>query len=157
MSECITVVVVDDSADIVSLYQAFLADEPDMRCVGAVTTTRELLDVVRNRLPDVVLLDLSMPGLSPLEVCREIQDCCPGVRVVFFSGYDDEDTVAAVLDAGAWGLLSKHADPDCILEGIRRVAHGDIVGLPTLQVDPDYPYAPAQNERDGEAPHNTDS
>jgi DNA-binding NarL/FixJ family response regulator len=124
----ITVVVVDDSTDIAHLYQALIADEPDMNCVGALTSTKQLVDVARNRQPDVVLLDLTMPGSSPLELCRELQESCPEVRVVFFSGYDDSETLASVLDAGAWGLLSKHPDCDTILAGIRQVARGEVVG-----------------------------
>lgn len=127
----ISVVVVDDSPDIVHLYKALISDEPDMCCIGVLTSTKQLLDVAKNRHPDVVLLDLTMPGPAPLDLCREMQEVCPEVRVVFFSGYDDSETLTAVLDAGAWGLLSKHSDCDSVLAGIRQVARGEVVGNET--------------------------
>jgi DNA-binding NarL/FixJ family response regulator len=125
-SQKATVLVVDDSEDISSLYRNVIDQEPDLECVGTLPDADKLVEVVLERRPNLVLLDLSMPGRSPLEVVRELAERCPDTRVVFLSGYDDPDTVRSVLDAGAWGLASKHGTPPDVLSMLRRVHRGEI-------------------------------
>lgn len=121
-----SVLVVDDSDDIASLYRNLIDQEPDLECVGTLPDADKLVEAVQERRPNLVLLDLSMPGRSPLEVVRELAERCPETRVVFLSGYDDPDTVQAVLDAGAWGLASKHGSPPEVLSVLRRVQRGEV-------------------------------
>jgi DNA-binding NarL/FixJ family response regulator len=121
-----TVVVVDDSADLTALYRGIFDFEPDFECVGTLEDADTLVDLVQERRPDLVLLDLSMPGRSPIEAAQEIAERFPSTRVVFLSGYDDPETVRAVLDAGAWGLVSKHGTPPDVLAALRRVQLGEV-------------------------------
>ncbi len=70
----------------------------------------------------IVLLDARMPGKSPLEAVREIAAELPWVRVVILSGFDDPAFYDKVLDAGAWGFISKSDEPDAILRAIHKIA-----------------------------------
>lgn len=126
-SDPIRVLVIDDAVDIQALYSRLIDNEPDMRCVGALGSVRNLMDEIAACKPDILLLDLSIPGESPLEQIPLVAANCAQVRVLVCSGYDDMETANAVLDAGAWGLVSKHDNFDSIVNGIRRVARGELV------------------------------
>ena len=80
--------------------------------------------------PDVVLLDMCMPGKSPFVAMRELFDVCPKARVLMFSGYDGQNLVDRAIEAGASGYLSKHESGCEIIDAIRRVARGEFVMSP---------------------------
>jgi DNA-binding NarL/FixJ family response regulator len=124
------ILLVDDSADITMLYHALLCDEPDLECVGELASADQLLSTVERLQPEVVLLDLGMPGIQPLEIVAQLSEKYPDVRVIIFSGYDDPQTVNSVLDAGAWGLISKNGEPSTVVATIRKVLAGEIA-VPT--------------------------
>lgn len=122
-----TVLLVDDSPDILSSLEMILDDESDLSCVGTLRSADELVSQVATQQPQVVVLDLTMPGRPPLEALVELRDRFPKTRVIVCSGYDDPATLDAVTDAGAWGFVNKHSDPDEILAAIRAVASGETV------------------------------
>lgn len=123
-----TVLCVDDVPSITALYAKLIDKEPDMRCVGTLADASALDEAVRRTGADVVLLDLTMPaGKDPLTALRELLGASPDVRVLVFSGHDDLDAQSAALDAGAWGLVSKHGEPSEVLAAIRKVARGEVV------------------------------
>lgn len=123
----ITVLCVDDARDITLMFSHLINGEADMRCVGALQSADELLAEVERLRPDVVLLDLTMPGKDPLTALRELGARVPASRVIVYSGYDDTATVDSTLEAGAWGCVSKHSEPGAVLAAIRRVAAGEAV------------------------------
>ncbi len=127
MSVPIRVLCVDDSRDITEMYRSFIDEESDMCCVGMLGDAAALVAEVERTGATVVLLDLTMPGPDPLGVVRQLNEVRPDVRVLAFSGYDDESTVTAALDAGAWGLVSKHGRHEEVLTGLRRIAAGEVV------------------------------
>ncbi|MDZ4753948.1 MAG: response regulator transcription factor [Phycisphaerae bacterium] len=96
-----------------------------------------LLDDVLASQPDVVLLDIDMPGRDPLDALAELTAACPCVKVLMFSGHTRTDLVDRAIEAGAWGYLSKHADVQTIVSAIRRVAAGEFL------LDPDFKVASA--------------
>lgn len=116
----IRVLCADDQPDMRLLLQRLIDDQPDMTTVGALDTADELVEQVGARKPDVVVLDLTMPGRHPLEALRELSLREPKVRVLVMSGYDDPATVDSALDAGAWTLVSKHDEPRAVLKAIRE-------------------------------------
>ncbi len=121
MTEQIGVLVVDDNQDLAEMFAALINGEPDMACTGTLGSADALLETIRDRRPDVVLLDLTMPGKDPLEALREIvaEEGSPPVLVL--SGYDDVVTRKRVQDQGARGFVSKQGDIPAILESIREV------------------------------------
>jgi DNA-binding NarL/FixJ family response regulator len=99
-----------------------ISGQADFESVGSKESADGLADEVERCRPDVVVLDLSMPGSPPLAMIRELAERHPLCRVIAYSGRDDELTVASALGAGAWECISKNNDPHDILHAIRRVA-----------------------------------
>lgn len=121
----VRVLCADDSIDMTRLLARLLDGEHDLTCVGVLASADELVaEAVRLRA-DVVVVDLTMPGLDPLEAVGSLGRVLPGVRVLVFSGYDDPATVDAVFASGAWGIVSKSDPPRAVVEAVRRVARGE--------------------------------
>jgi DNA-binding NarL/FixJ family response regulator len=100
-----------------------LAEEPDID-IREAATGREALGIVGEQRPDVVVLDLNMPGIGGLEVIARLKAECAAVRILVLTMHDDAIHVSRALQAGAAGYVSKNAMPGEILDAIRRVAGG---------------------------------
>jgi len=116
------VLCLDDNVIIAMELEAILREAKDIQCVGVLGNADNLIEEVRKNQPDVVLLDLTMPGRNPLDALKEISSSTPEVRVIVFSGYDDIATRDEAEEAGAWGFLSKSGDLQDILKLIREAA-----------------------------------
>jgi DNA-binding NarL/FixJ family response regulator len=123
----IKVLVVDDSAAISELYALVIDRTDGLECVGTLASADDLVAEVARLRPDVVLLDLTMPGKDPLAALAELEAAPHQARVIAFSGYDDDATVESVISAGAWGLVSKQEPPTSVIEAVRRVMRGEII------------------------------
>lgn len=132
MKECgdiIKVLCVDDNVDIVKLICMAISAEPDMQVVGELNTAEDLLQQVLQVQPDILLLDLTMPGVNVLNALAEISQQVHNTRTIVFSGYDDQHHIDAAMAAGAWGYISKHVELDTLIDGIRQVARGEVIAL----------------------------
>ncbi len=96
----------------------------DMRCVGEAGTAEEALEVCESTTPDVVLMDIEMPGVGGIVGTQEIRRRHPEVRVVVLSVYDDRSAIRRAFEAGAHGYLLKSAADTDLAEAIRSVAAG---------------------------------
>jgi len=115
----IRVVIVDDHAVIRAGLEQLLAGTPDIEVVGEAEGGEQSVDVVRRLRPDVVLMDLQMPGVDGVAATRMIMAEGLDVDVLVLTSYSDRERILAALDAGAVGYLLKDADPDDVLQGIR--------------------------------------
>jgi DNA-binding NarL/FixJ family response regulator len=127
----ITVVVVDDHAVVRRGLTAYLEDVPDIRVVGEADDGRAALDLldrlaVTGRLPDVLLVDLRMPGLDGMGTIRLVAERSPGVRVVILTSFGEIERVHAALAAGAAGYVLKDAEPEEITAAVRAAAAGEV-------------------------------
>ena len=120
----IRVVIVDDHAVIRAGLEQLLAGTPDIEVVGEAEGGEQSVDVVRRLRPDVVLMDLQMPGVDGVAATRMIMAEDLDVDVLVLTSYSDRERILAALDAGAVGYLLKDADPDDVLHGIRAVRSG---------------------------------
>jgi DNA-binding NarL/FixJ family response regulator len=100
--------------------------ESDMIPVGKLASADLLLESLADKRPDVVVMDLTMPGRDPLEAMTEASVRFPNSRFIVLSGYDNEAPVNDAIDCGAWGFVSKHDDVQKILEAVRAVARGEV-------------------------------
>ena len=121
------VLCVDDNSLVVDALGLRLSLLGGFVWLAPVSDAGDLLSEVRRQKPDVVLLDIDMPGRDPLDALRELSASEPRVRVLMFSGLARADLVDRAFDAGAWGFLSKHADVETIVSAIRRVAAGEFL------------------------------
>lgn len=121
------VVIADDQALVRAGLSALLAAEPDLEVVGVAADGVEALQLARSERPDVVCLDIRMPGRNGIDVAREL--CGPDVEtpvpVLILTTFDIDDYVFRALEAGASGFLLKDAEPDTIVAAVRRVAAGE--------------------------------
>lgn len=118
---------VDDNAMIVSALMRLLQHEDSLACAGIVREGDSAYDAVREIAPDIVLMDVDMPGVNTFDVVQRIAEDMPGVRVIMFSGHVNSEFIDRALDAGAWGYLSKNEDVHELIAAIKLAAHGEIV------------------------------
>jgi len=121
----IRVVLVDDHAVVRAGLGQLVDGAGDMEVVGTAGDGAEALTVVRATRPDVVLMDLQMPGVDGVAATRAILAEEPGTQVVILTSYSDGERIVAAIDAGAVGYLLKDADPEDVLEGVRAVSRGE--------------------------------
>lgn len=105
----------------------FLETAPDIAVVGEAATGDEAVAQATALAPDVVLMDIKMPGLSGIEATRRILTADPGVRVLVVTMFDDDATVFTAMRAGARGYVLKDAAKDDVLAALRAVGRGDAI------------------------------
>jgi DNA-binding NarL/FixJ family response regulator len=119
------VLIVDDHRAIRLGVSALLDAEPDLEVCGAAATGEAALDLAILLHPDVVIMDLSMPGIGGLATTQRMHRLCPRVRVLVLTWHADEQRVAAAFDAGATGYLLKSDEHQVLLEAVHAVARGE--------------------------------
>jgi DNA-binding NarL/FixJ family response regulator len=121
----IRVVIVDDHAMIRAGLQQLLTGTDDIVVVGQAGDGEEAIEVVQSVRPDVVLMDLQMPGVDGVTAIRRLKALDVDVDVLVLTSFNDGERIVGALDAGAVGYLLKDADPDDVLRGIRAVSRGE--------------------------------
>jgi DNA-binding NarL/FixJ family response regulator len=119
------VVVVDDHTLIRQGIVGLLSSQPGIEVVGEGGTAAEAVDLASRLEPDVILMDISMPGGSGLDVTRTIRARWPAVRIVMLTMHDREDYLREALRAGASGYVLKGADVQELLQAVRAAARGE--------------------------------
>lgn len=128
----IRVLLVDDHKLIRMGLQTAIGRAQDIQVVGEASDGITALDMARKLHPDVVLMDIQLPGMNGVEATRQIVRELPGVRVIMLTMYRDENQALEALRVGAMGYLHKDADPGELLDAIRTVAMGQAVLTPQL-------------------------
>jgi DNA-binding NarL/FixJ family response regulator len=121
----IRVAVVDDHQVVRVGLQSLLSAVPDFEVAGVAVDGDEAVALPERCDVDVMLMDLSMPGMDGIEATRRVHARYPGVRVVVLTSFSEEDVILRAIDAGAVGYLLKDADPDRIRDAVRSAAKGD--------------------------------
>jgi DNA-binding NarL/FixJ family response regulator len=120
----IRIAIVDDHALVRAGLRQFLSEHVDFRIVAECASAREVMDVVRQELADVILLDISMPGTSGVDALQSIKARAPELAVLILSSFPEEHYATALLRQGASGYLAKDCEPEEIVKAIRTVALG---------------------------------
>ncbi len=121
----ISVVVADDHPIIRSGIKNELLRYPDIKVLGEAADGNEALYQVEALQPDVLLLDINMPGLKAIQVVRQLRALPAPPQILILTAYGDVELVMALLKAGAKGYLLKDDDPSAIIAGVRTVAQGE--------------------------------
>ncbi|MBP7964609.1 MAG: response regulator transcription factor [Caldilineaceae bacterium] len=127
----IRVLIADDHPVFRFGMRALLTAEPDTEVVAEAASGQEALDLVASAQPDVVLMDINMPGINGIEATRRIVQNYPQVRILIVTMIED-DTVFAAMRAGASGYLVKGAEGEETLRAIRAVANGESIFSPKV-------------------------
>ena len=132
MGEPIRVLIADDHPLFRSGMRALLAADVDTEVAGEATTGEEAIALAAELQPDIVLMDLQMPGLSGVEATRHILHASPNARILIVTMFDDDHSVFAAIRAGARGYVLKGANPEEVLRAIRVVAGGEAIFSPSV-------------------------
>jgi len=132
VGEKIRVLLVDDHAILRDGIRALLALSKDIEVVGEASDGQEALDRVRELSPDVVLMDIAMPGLDGLEATRRIKDRHGEIKVLILTQHENREYVFPILKAGADGYVLKKAAGTELLSAIRAVHHGGTFLYPSV-------------------------
>jgi DNA-binding NarL/FixJ family response regulator len=134
MPETLRVLTADDHPLFRDGLRTLLASAPDAELVGEATNGEEAVSLVAEAQPDVVVMDLQMPGMGGIEATRRIVSGSPHVRVLVVTMFDDDATVFSAMRAGARGYVLKGANYREMLRAIRAVGEGEAIFSPAVAV-----------------------
>ena len=121
----IRVLIADDHAVVRSGVEQALTGHADLRLAGSSGSGPEAVTLAREQQPEVVLMDLEMPGMDGIEATRQIVAARAATRVVVLTAFSDRPRVLQALDAGACGYLLKDAEPEDLVAAVRAAAAGE--------------------------------
>lgn len=130
--ETLTVLIADDHQFFRDGVRALLESQPDMECVGEATNGQEVIHLAAEIQPDVVLMDVQMPGISGVEATRQITSNSPHIRVLMVTMFEDDALVFAAMRAGARGYLLKGTRHEDMVRAIHAVSSGDAIFSPAI-------------------------
>jgi two-component system, NarL family, response regulator NreC len=128
----IRLLLVDDHKIVRAGLKMLFQAEPDMEIVGEASSGASALIRVAELQPDVVVMDVAMPGMSGIEATRQIKEASPETAVIALTMHEDEQYFFQMLAAGAAGYVPKRAAPDDLVSAIRAVSQGQVFLYPSL-------------------------
>jgi len=138
----IRILIADDHQLVIEAVRAAFVDAEDIEVVGEAKSTAAVLSKVTRLRPDIVLLDIDMPGADGMSCLRTLRANHPKIKVIILSGTDDKRVRGAALSLGASAFVSKLVDPRDLAGVVRQVTEETVVSLPPdLQVSPEGPLA----------------
>ena len=126
MTKRISVMLVDDHAVVRAGYKFLLENVQDMVVVAEAASGEEALSVFATFVPDVVVMDLSMPGIGGMETIRRLIALHPQAKILVFSMHENSTFVEHALQAGVAGYISKNSSPEVLVTAIRKLAAGNV-------------------------------
>jgi len=130
MTGRITVLIADDHPVVRQGLQVLLSVQDDIEVIGEAADGAEALALARELNPDVILLDLKLPGMDGIAVLRELRDSALATRCLVLTSAPDRDLVTLAVQAGAAGFLYKDVDPDALVRALRSVHDGNTLLAP---------------------------
>ena len=120
-----TILIVDDHPLVREGLKSILRPAAEYEVIGQAGRARDALHLVKNLQPDLVLLDLSLPDKSGLEICREIRNISPSTRILIVSMHSKVDYIVKAFQAGATGYMTKESATERLLKGVELVLNGE--------------------------------
>ena len=120
----IAVAIVEDIKEIREGLRILIDNSHDFSCKEVYGSAEEAMEVLPQSLPDVVLMDIHLPGINGIECIRKLKQECPSTQFIMSTVYEDDDNIFESLKAGACGYLLKKTEPVKILDAIREVHNG---------------------------------
>jgi DNA-binding NarL/FixJ family response regulator len=132
MSEPITVLIVDDHEVVRKGIRGYLDTLPEYDVVGEADSGERAVDIVRQLIPDVILMDLMLPGIDGVETTRIVKNISPRTQVVVLTSYHDDSLIFPALKAGAISYILKDMKMDKLAEAITKAHHGEVILHPKV-------------------------
>jgi DNA-binding NarL/FixJ family response regulator len=119
-----SVVIVEDDRALRQQIVDILGSASDIRCIGAFASAEEALKAIPTKAPDVVLMDIKLPGMSGIDCVAKLKRMLPSLQIIMVTIFEDSERIFRALKAGASGYLVKSRPPEQLLEAIRDVHTG---------------------------------
>ncbi len=132
MEKTIRLILVDDHDVVRTGVKTFLERQPGLQVVGEAGSGEQAIDIAKTLNPDVIVMDITMPGMDGLQATRHIKSLCPECRVLALTVHEDKQYFFEMLAAGASGYITKQAAADELVAAIRVVAQGHVYLQPAL-------------------------
>ena len=132
----IKVLIADDYAIVRHGMRRMLEEQEDIQIVGEAADGHEAIQKVRETTPDVILLDMSMPGMDGLDVTKQLKEMDPKVRILILTMHAEQQYVPRLMRAGAMGYVTKHAAPEELVKAIHVIHSGRHFLSPILTGNP---------------------
>ncbi len=120
----ISVAIVEDIPEIRDSIAKLIEGQPDLSLVLAASNAEEAIPFILHKNPDVVIIDINMPGMNGIDCIAKIKDECPNTQFMIFTIYENDEKIFDALAAGASGYILKKTDPDKIIEAIKELYNG---------------------------------
>jgi DNA-binding NarL/FixJ family response regulator len=121
----IRIAIADDHLLVINGLKAMISTDPQVQVAFSALSGRELLDLLKTNTPDVLLLDIQIPDISGIDLCREIKKKYPSIKIVALTSFDGLSYVKQMMRNGASGYLLKNVDVSTLLSAVRTVADGE--------------------------------
>lgn len=128
----IRILIVDDHPIVRQGLHSLLSNHPDLQIVAEAEQAQQALAIARQDPPDVVLLDIRLPGVNGIEAARQLYRECPQTRIIMLTSYDDDEYLVGALEAGARAYLLKSVSDETLVWTIRAVHRGERLISPEL-------------------------
>lgn len=128
----IRILVADDHLFYREGVRSLLSRVPDLNVVGEAVSGEDVITRATELVPEVILMDIKMPGANGIEATRRILEAHPGMCILIVTMFDDDDSVFAALRAGARGYVLKDADQEELVRAIKAVRHGEAIFSPAI-------------------------
>ncbi|HHH52982.1 MAG TPA: response regulator transcription factor, partial [Bacteroidetes bacterium] len=124
MEQAIKIAIIEDIKDIAYELQELFNEEDDMQCNQIYHNAEDAITFLTKNPPDVVLVDIGLPGINGIEAIIKIRECCPKIEFCMFTVFEDNEKIFKSIQAGAKGYILKNSDPDIIVKSLRELFHG---------------------------------
>lgn len=121
----IPIAVVDDHQVVINGLKAMFSGIPEVEVVYSTTSGNALIEWLKNETPAVILLDIQMPEINGIDLCKQVKKSFPSIKIIAFSSFDDTHYIKQIIRSGASGYLLKNADQQTILSAIHSVMNGE--------------------------------
>jgi DNA-binding NarL/FixJ family response regulator len=125
-------IVCEDNNDYRQSLVDYLDEDNDLVCCGAFATAENIIKTVTDCNPDIVLMDIDMPGKNGIEALKEIKQCLPSTEVIMLTVFEDRENIFEAVCAGASGYLLKNSSPEAISNAIKEVMNGGAAMSPAI-------------------------
>src|SRR2546428_1211368 len=132
MTDKISILITDDHALVRQGIRAFLELQPDLSGIGEADSGDAAVRMAAELVPDVVLMDLVMPGIGGVEATRQVKQASPHTQVIVLTSYHEDEYIFPALRAGALSYVLKDVSPDELAETVRKAAAGESVLHPRV-------------------------
>jgi DNA-binding NarL/FixJ family response regulator len=132
MEKKICYIICEDNNDYRESLLAFLDEDDDLVCCGSFANANNIAEIINNCKPDIVLMDIDMPGKNGIEALKEIKEFFPETEIIMLTVFEDRENVFEAVCAGASGYLLKNSSPDVIAKSIKEVMNGGAAMSPAV-------------------------